>query len=98
MIWPAPIRVAGISFHLKDVSRVASDEVRLVREEVEGDRAHGRAIAIYGWVTGPLGPILEKFGYVPRGLADMVPDAALPATGRIVRRSEPPVCALEVQA
>jgi len=90
MIWLIPIRLAGTTFHLKDVTQLISEDVVLVREPVPG--IHDRAIAVYA-VRGDQWK--QRLGYVPRGLADMVLDTQLPATGKVVWQALPAGVAIQ---
>jgi hypothetical protein len=90
VIWLQPIRVTGTTYHLKDVTQLISEDVVLVREPVPG--IHDRAIAVYA-VRGDQWK--QKVGYIPRGLADMVLDAQLPAEGKVVWQALPAGVAIQ---
>lgn len=81
LIWIEPIRVAGISQYVTDMSQVQGNDVWLEREPE--NPYHAQAIAIY--LVGQLNGIetKTKIGYVPRDLASMVFDYQLPVRGRI---------------
>ena len=84
-VWEYPIRVAGISFRVKHMSEIDSDNIEVEREP---DNKHDK-FAIKVSTVRPDG---SKFhiGYIPHDMAVRIKDDKLPATGKIIWRSTDP--------
>lgn len=95
-IWIEPIRAAGISQYVTDMSQVLGDDVWLEREPE--NPYHAQAIAIY--LVGQLNGVetKTKIGYVPRDLASMVFDYQLPVRGRIEWKATAPKIGIKILA
>lgn len=80
-IWPYPIRVAGVSFRMKDNSELLSNEVWI--ERVKNNPHDANAVGVWS--------IRDKqflfIGYIPREIAAQIRDDQLPSKGEIVWRA-----------
>lgn len=77
-VWPNAIRVAGVSFRMKDNSELLSDEVWV--ERIKDNPHDPYAIGVWS-IAGNQHKFL---GYVPKEIARNIKDEELPVRGGIV--------------
>ena len=81
-VWAYPIRVAGITFRVKDMSEIQSDNLWCEREP--NNQHDPMAVAVHVLQDGTR----KHIGYVPREMAATISDSQLPCGGKIIWKGE----------
>jgi len=81
-IWEYPLRVTGVSFRLKSILDLLSDDVEVERER--SNPIDANAVAVYSIGQGKR----IHIGYLPKEVGVKISDRQLPAKGRVVWKTE----------
>jgi len=94
MIWPVPIRVAGITRYLRRMEDLASDRIVLMREA--DNRQDTNAIAVFSlrdndWTDR------QKVGYIPKEISANLKTQQFPVWGTVVWKSNRQLPGIRIQ-